>query len=293
MFGMRESPVRAPGRLDVLGAGILSVALVALLLPISKGQTWGWGETRTLGLLALGGVALVGFVVVELRVREPLIDIRLMTRRGVWATDLVGLILGFAMYGSFLLIPMLLQLPAATGYGFGKSVSTAGLFLLPTVLMMVVCAPVGGLLSRRFGPKTPMLLGPVIAVAAFTLPALAHDAIWQLLFSGILTGAGIGLAYAAMSNAIIDSVPDTQTSEAISVNSISRTIGSSIGTAAVAAVLSAHSTIQGMPTDHAFVVGFGVGAGMAILATLAALILPRRSAATQPQSYEKAATQGI
>src|SRR5262249_5305647 len=107
IFGMKESPVRTPGRLDVLGAGILSVTLVALLLAISKGQTWGWGDAKTVGLLAFGVVALVVFVVVELRVREPLIDMRLMKLRGVWTTDVVALILGFAMFGTFVLVPTL------------------------------------------------------------------------------------------------------------------------------------------------------------------------------------------
>ncbi|MFK3979320.1 MFS transporter [Micromonospora sp. NPDC050397] len=268
VFGMRESPVRTPGRLDVLGAAILSVSLVSLLLAISKGQSWGWGAANTVGLLALGAVALVAFVLVELRVREPLIDMRLMRIRGVWATDLVALILGFAMFGTFLLVPTLLQLPAATGYGFGKSVSEAGLFLLPTVLMMVVFGPLAGSLDRRYGPKVPMFLGAVAVVVAFALPALAHDAVWQVLASGVLTGAGIGLAFAAMSNAIIESVPAAQTGEATGVNTIARTIGSSVGTAVVAAVISSRSTARGLPTDAAFTSGFWVCAGVAVLAVL-------------------------
>src|SRR4051812_20538860 len=105
LFGVPESPVRTPGRLDLLGALILSVSLVALLLAISKGREWGWGDTKTIGLLVLGVVTLIVFVVVEMRVREPLIDMRLMAIRGVWATNLVGLTFGFAMFGTFLLLP--------------------------------------------------------------------------------------------------------------------------------------------------------------------------------------------
>ncbi|MEU8238446.1 MFS transporter [Actinoplanes missouriensis] len=274
IFGMKESPVRTPGKLDVLGATILSVSLVALLLAISKGQAWGWGEPKTIGLLALGAVGLIVFVLVELRVKEPLIDMKLMKIRGVWATDLVALILGFAMFGTFLLVPTLLQLPEATGYGFGKSVSQAGLFLLPTVVMMVFFGPVAGILNRKYGPKLPMFLGAIFVVVAFTIPALGHGAIWQVLASGILTGAGIGFAFAAMSNAIIESVPAAQTGEATSVNTIARTIGSSIGTAVVAAVITSNTTPQGLPTDAAFTNGFWVCAGVAVLAVVAALALP-------------------
>ncbi len=274
VFGMKESPVRTPGRLDWLGAGILSVGLVAALLAISKGQAWGWMETKTLSLFVIGVVALVVFVLVELRVREPLIDMRLIANRGVWATNLVALALGFAMFGTFLLMPTLLELPTATGYGFGKSVSQAGLFLLPTVVMMVVFGPLSGILDRRFGPKVPLFLGTLLVVGAFALPAIGHGSLWQLLGSGILTGAGIGLAFAAMSNAIIESVPAAQTGEATGVNAIARTIGSSIGTAVVAAVITSHSTPTGLPTDEAFTAGFWVCAGVAVLAVLASLALP-------------------
>jgi EmrB/QacA subfamily drug resistance transporter len=274
IFGMKESPVRTPGRLDVLGAGILSIGLVTLLLAISKGQAWGWSNTKTVGLLAVGVIALIVFVQVELRVKEPLIDLRLMKIRGVWATDLVALVLGFAMFGTFVLIPTLLQLPAATGYGFGKSVSQAGLFLLPTVVMMVLFGPLAGLLDRRFGPKVPMVIGTSLVVVAFVLPALGHGAVWQVLASGVLTGAGIGFAFAAMSNAIIESVPAAQTGEASGVNTIARTIGSSIGTAVIAAIISSNSTSRGLPTDRAFTMGFWACAGVAVLAVLAALALP-------------------
>ncbi|MBM2614152.1 MFS transporter [Actinoplanes sp. LDG1-06] len=288
IFGMKESPVRTPGKLDVIGATILSVSLVGLLLAISKGQAWGWGDAKTIGLMALGVVGLVVFVVVELKVREPLIDMRLMKIRGVWATDLVALILGFAMFGTFLLVPTLIQLPAATGYGFGKSVSQAGLFLLPTVVMMVLFGPLAGILNRKFGPKLPMFLGAVFVVVAFALPAIAHGEIWQVLLSGILTGAGIGFAFAAMSNAIIEAVPATQTGEATSVNTIARTIGSSIGTAVVAAVITSKTTAQGLPTDDAFTVGFWVCAGVAVLAVVAALALP-----SAHRRHEEAVSAGV
>ncbi|GAA1036505.1 MFS transporter [Virgisporangium ochraceum] len=282
VFGVPESPVRTPGRLDVLGAAILSVSLVSLLLAISKGREWGWTDPLTVGLLVLGTAALVSFVLVELRVKEPLINMRLIALRGVWATNLVGLAFGFAMFGTFLLIPMLLQLPAATGYGFGRTVTQAGLFLLPTTVTMLVFGPLSGLLDRRFGPKLPMFLGAVFVVAAFTLPAVMHDQLWHIVASGLLTGAGIGLAFAAMSNAIIETVPASHTGEATGVNAIVRTIGGSVGTAVIAAVVAAVADARGLPSDSAFTEGFWVCAVVAAVAIVAALALPsaRRRRAT-------------
>ncbi|MEC5150633.1 MFS transporter [Cryobacterium sp. GrIS_2_6] len=233
----------------------------------------------TLGLLSaiLGALALVVFVVVELRVKEPLIDMRLFKIRGVWTANVVGLVFGFAMFGTFVLVPTLLQLPTVTGYGFGESVSSAGLFLLPTVLMMVVFGPVAGILVRKIGPKPPMVFGALFVTAEFVIPALNHAELWQVVVSGQLTGAGIGLAFVAMSNAIIESVPIHQTGEASSVDTIARTIGSSIGTAVIAALITSHGTSQGLPLDDAFTIGFWVCAAVAVLAIISALAAPSMS----------------
>jgi EmrB/QacA subfamily drug resistance transporter len=286
--GVPESPVRAPGRLDLLGAAILSVSLVALLLAISKGREWGWTDGATLGLLVGGAVALLVFVLVEARVAEPLVNMHLMGLRGVWSTNLVGLAFGFVMFGTFLLIPTILELPSATGYGFGKSVSEAGLFLLPTTVAMLVFGPLSGLLDRRFGPKVPLFLGAASVTVAFAMPAVAHGSLWLILVSGAFSGAGIGLAFAAMSNAIIGSVPATHTGEATSVNSIVRTIGGSVGTAVVAAVLAADTTAQGLPTDASFSAGFWVCAGVGVLAVVASLALP-----SAHRLHERAVQEGV
>lgn len=274
VFGMEESPVRKPGRLDVAGTAVLSVALVSLLLAVGEGEDWGWSSAATLGLLVLGVLALAAFVLVELRTAEPLVDVRLFTVRGVWTAHLVALAFGFAMFGTFLLVPTLLQLPTQLGYGFGKDVTQAGLYLLPTVVAMVVAGPVAGILVRRVGPKVPMVVGGVAVVAAFVVPAVSHAHLWQVVLSGILTGVGIGMALAACSNAIIEAVPATQTGEAISANTVVRTIGSSIGTAVIAAVITSHSTPQGLPTDAAFDAGFWAATGVGVLALLGALLAP-------------------
>jgi EmrB/QacA subfamily drug resistance transporter len=274
VFGMPESPIRTPGKLDLLGTTILSIGLVSLLLAISEGETWGWGDLKTVGLLILGGIALVAFVLVELRVESPLIDVRLFRFRGVWTAHVVALVFGFAMYGTFVLVPTLLQLPSATGYGFGKTASESGLFLLPTVLVMIVVSPISGLLVRRVGPKPPLVAGGIFLTAAFVLPAIAHGELWQVLLSGVLTGAGIGFGLAAASNAIIESVPMEQTGEAISANTIARTIGSSVGTAVIAALISSHADAVGLPSGDTFTIGFWVCAGVAVLAIMIAIAAP-------------------
>jgi EmrB/QacA subfamily drug resistance transporter len=277
IFGMKESPVRKPGRLDLLGTFVLAVSLVSILLAISEGQTWHWGNYKTVGLLILGAVAMVAFVLVELRVKEPLIDVRLFKIRGVWTAHVVSLVFGFAMFAMFILFPTLLELPKVLGYGFGKTVTEAGLYLLPAIIAMVIFAPLAGALIRRVGPKPPLIFGGIFLTASFLIPAISHKDIWEIVVSVILTGAGIGLALASLSNAIIESVPANQTGEAISANTIARTIGSSIGTAVIAAIISSQSQatpLGAIPLDKGFEIGFWVCAGVAALAILIAIAAP-------------------
>ena len=153
---------------------------------------------------------------------------------------------------------------------------------------MVIFGPLAGLLDRRFGPKVPLFIGAVVVAVGFGVPALSHGELWQVVLSGVLTGAGIGLCFASMSNAIIESVPSAQTGEATSVNAIARTVGSSIGTAVIAATISSYATPQGLPTDDAFTIGFAVCGGVAVLAIIAALLVP-----SARRRHQEALTTGV
>ena len=164
-----ESPIRTRGRVDWLGALLLAGWLVALLLPISEGRSWGWTSARVLGLFAASAVIALIWVAVEIRSREPLVDMRMMRLRGVWTTNLTAILLGAGMFGSFILIPQLIELPKSTGYGFGGSVTQGGLYLLPSTVMMVVFSVVAGRLVRSVGPRLPLILGTSVSVASFLL----------------------------------------------------------------------------------------------------------------------------
>lgn len=121
----------------------------------------------------------------------------------------------------------------------------------------------------------PLLLGSTAGVAAYVVPAISHAASWLLLLSGALSGIGIGLAQAAMTNAIIDSVPPSQTDIATSLNAIVRTIGGSLGSAVLAVILTSHISPHGIPAERAFTTGFWICAAVAAVGALASLALPR------------------
>ena len=179
----------------------------------------------------------------------------------VWTTNLTGLLVGFGMFGSFILIPQLVQMPAETGYGFAASVTEAGLFLLPSAAVMLVAGPLAGALGNRYGSRVPLVLGTIIATAAFALLAVAHDERWEIYLAGALMGVGIGFSFAAMANLIVDAVPQEQVGVATGINSIMRTIGGSLGAQIAASIVATHLiTGSTLPAESGFEIAFVLSA---------------------------------
>jgi EmrB/QacA subfamily drug resistance transporter len=279
-FFVPESPVKSPARIDWLGALGLAVGLSTVLLAVSEGNRWGWGSVRVLGLIAIGLVVLGAWIRFELREPEPLVDMRMMRLRGVWTTNLTSLMVGFGMFGAYLLLPQLVQMPPAAGFGFGATVTEAGLFLLPSALVMLFAGPIAGVLGARFGARVPLLIGIVVAIASFVLFAVAHDARWQIYLGSALNGVGIGLSFAAMAALIVDAVPQAQTGVATGMNTIMRTVGGALGAQIAASIVSAHVTTGGLPEESGFTEAFAASAFALTLALAAGILIPRRRVET-------------
>ena len=272
-----ESPIKAPARIAWGAAALLSGGLAAVLLAVSQAGTWGWGSPKTLGLVALGLILLGVWVRAELASRAPLVDMRIMRLRGVWTVNLAGFLLGFGMYGSFILLPQFVEQPESTGYGFGASVTEAGLFMLPSTLGMLITGPMAGRLERRFGSKPPLIAGVIAAAASFVMLAVAHSDHIDIYVASALLGIGIGLSFAAMANLIVIAVPADQTGVATGVNTIMRTIGGALGSQIIASILTANViAATGLPSEHGFTVAFWLGAVVLLVGVLASWAIPGR-----------------
>lgn len=276
-----ESPVRTQGRIDLASAVLLSGWLVCLLLAVSEGRLWGWTSGRTLGLL-LGAVVLAAaWVRSELRSDSPLIDMQMMRVPAVWTTNLVALLFGVGMYALFAFLPQFLQTPEVAGYGFGVSVTVSGLLLLPQSAATFVAGLASGRLSTRHGSKRVLVAGAGLSALALAGLTFAHGALWQVLVATVVSGLGFGLAYAAMSNLVVEAVPASQTGVASGMNANIRTVGGALGGAVLASVVTAGARPDGLPVEAGYTHGFGVLLGTAVLAALVALLVPltRRPAA--------------
>ncbi|MEK8145266.1 MFS transporter [Streptomyces sp. M10(2022)] len=153
-------------------------------------------------------------------------------------TNLASLFVGFGMYASMLIVPQLLQFPEATGYGLGESMLTAGLWMAPGGVMMMLISPLGGKLTDSRGPKFTLLSGVLIIAAAYGLGIVLMGSAWGLMLFLMVSSSGVGLAYGAMPALIMSSVPLSETAAANGFNTLMRSLGTSIGAAVIGVVLS-------------------------------------------------------
>jgi EmrB/QacA subfamily drug resistance transporter len=269
------SPPVARTRVDWLGAFVLSLALVAVLLAVTKGESWGWGSGRALGLLAGGAAALAVWVRVEAVREQPLIELRVLRDRVVASTNLAAFLVGFAMFSSFLLIPRFAQTPEAAGYGFAMSVTASGFLMAPTAAAQLLAGPLAGPLGVRVGMRLTLALGAALASGAFVLLGFFHAHPWEFVVGGILLGAGITFALASMANLIVESVPQSEVGIATGINTIMRTVGGAFGSAGGTAIIAAHVTDNGLPAERGYTIAFLASAGGGALAIGAALLIPR------------------
>ncbi|RLV56726.1 MFS transporter [Aeromicrobium phragmitis] len=273
-----ESPVRTPGRFDVLGAVLLSAALVCLLLPISKGSVWGWGEPIVIGLLASSVALLAVWVPVELRINQPMVDLRTSARRPVLITNVASIFAGMAMFVNMLVTVQILQQPTGIGAGFGLDVTAAGLAMVPSGLAMVAISPLSGWLLGRWGGRVVLLVGASLMTLTYIGRVFYADSVAAVVVGSTLVGIGTALTFAAMPTLIMSSVPITETASANGLNSLVRSIGTSLASTLVAAIMAAYTVEAAgaaFASEQAFHLVLWLGALAAGICAGLATLIPR------------------
>jgi EmrB/QacA subfamily drug resistance transporter len=270
------SPVRAPGRINWLGALLMSAWLVTGLIAVSEGPTWGWRNTTVLGLFAVTIVLTALWVWSEVTSDSPVVDMTMMRIPAVWSTNLAALLFGFGMFAMFITVPQFVETPVAQGYGFGASITQSGLFLLPFAVAMLLVAPLTGRIAIAVGSKPILVAGSVFAAASYGLLAVAHGQAWNIYAASGLLGIGIALGYASMANLIIEAVPAHQTGVATGMNTNIRNIGAALGSGIATSIIVSSLLKSGYPKEHGYTVSFAVSGISLVIAALAALKIPNR-----------------
>jgi MFS family permease len=274
-----ESSVRTPGRFDYLGAVLFSLALASTLLAISKGGEWGWGSRWVIGLLCVSFLSLLVWFPYELRVNDPMVDLRTAARRPVLLTNVASIGVAFALFVNLLASGQQLQMPTATGYGFGLTVTQAGLAMMPTGLAMVFLSPVSGRMLVRLGGRVTLLIGAGIMSAAYVFRVFSTGSVAEVVLGASLVGIGAALSFAAMPTLIMAHVPITESASANGLNSLMRAIGGSTASAVLAAVLSSVSATaagRSFPSLTAFEEMYWISAATSLLAVVVVARIPTR-----------------
>ncbi|WP_231445955.1 MFS transporter [Brevibacterium zhoupengii] len=276
-----ESAQRAGGRFDFLGAIGLSIGLLCLMLAISKGGDWGWGAGLTIGLFIAAVVVFLFWGFYQLRTKEPMVDLRTTAKRQVLFTNLAGIAFGFASLAIQLIVPQIVQMPEATGYGIGGTLLQAGLVMTPQGIVIMCAAPLSARISRTLGPKAALMIGAVVVAVGYGLNIVMMNELWQLIIVSCIIGAGIGIAYGALPLLIMGAVPRSETGAANSLNALLRSIGSSLASALSGVILAQMVITVGdhaLPSADGFRVIMAIGCAGALLALLLAAFLPKKSA---------------
>ena len=249
MVMVPESPIRSPGRIDCPAACCWPAGWWRCWWPSARGRAGAGRPPRRSACSRSPCVLAVAWVVVEQR------DGRAAGRhddaarlRPVWTTNLSATLIGFGMFASFVLIPQFVETPTSTGYGFGASVTEAGLFLLPATVAMLLAGPVAGKMSVTVGSRVPLALGALVSALAWAMlarrPLAAAGRSTRPTF---IMGLGIGLAFASMVNVIVESVRPEQTGVATGMNVIFRNIGGALGGQISASILTAGGRRRRVP----------------------------------------------
>lgn len=236
---LTESPVRTRGSFDYVGAIVLSIALTALLLALSKGSQWGLLSGTTVLTVVLAAVSLAIWVPLELRVRNPLVDLRVAARPAVVLVNIVSIFAGFGMFVNMLVTTQQLQLPEATGYGLGLDVLQTGIWLAPGALVFGAMAPVSATMIRRRGAQAALFVGALVMAMAYVARVFLSHELWHVVVGSMLVSLGTSMVFAAMPTLIMQSVPVTETASANGLNTLMRSIGTSTASAVVALVATA------------------------------------------------------
>ncbi|MDV3123728.1 MFS transporter [Mycobacterium sp. 21AC1] len=270
-------------RFDPLGTLGLAAGLVLLLLPISKGSTWGWANPTTLGMLAAAAVTFTVFGWWQLRAPSPIVDVRTTLKRPVLLTNLSSIAVGFGMFAMSLVAPQLLQMPSGTGYGLGQSMVAAGLWMAPGGLAMMLAAPMAARVISARGPKFTLVTGSTIIAAGYLLGTqLLGSAAGVLVFS-VIVSTGVGFAFASLPALINSAVPVSETGSANGINTLARSLGTSTSSAVMSAVLAGMTVnVAGhiLPSLNGFRTALLIAALAAAGAALIALAIP---AAARPR----------
>jgi EmrB/QacA subfamily drug resistance transporter len=281
----RDRGIGWAGGADVLGAVLVTAALMLGVYTIVKAQEFGWGSLHTLGLGAVAVALLAGFVAWEGRARHPLMPLQMFRSRNIAGANLVQMLFVGGMFGMFFLGSLYMQ--RVLGY----SPLRIGLAFLPVALLIgALSVGVAARLIIRYGPRATLIPGLLLGAAGlalFTQAPVGGSYVSDLLPSMVLVGVGAGLSFPALMTLAMSGAEPSQAGLASGLVNTTQQVGGALGLAVLATLASTHTTTllhQGKAAAPALVGGYHFAwlIGTALLvAALVAAVTVLRGAPTQ------------
>ena len=236
-------------RFDLLGFLTIAGGLFALLLALSEGQDWGWTGYRVISLLAGAAILLALFVIIELEVEHPLLDVRVFKHWPYTNSLLLISVLMVGLFATLFYIPLFLQ--QAQGIG----AFDAGLLLLPQALVMAVLMPIAGRLYDRIGPRWPAVIGlMIVAIGTYALHTMTLDITrGEIAALLALRAGGMGMAMMPIMTGGVAAVPAAMVGAASAFNNVAQRSAAALGLAVLTALMT--SQRAQMLTDRTALIG--------------------------------------
>jgi EmrB/QacA subfamily drug resistance transporter len=261
-------------QLDLVGLVLVAAALLALVWAPVRAPSIGWDSGEVIGALVIGAVLMAMFFAWQRRARYPMLPLEYFGRRGFSTANGVIFFVFFSLIGSLFMIAQMFQV------GLGYDPLEAGLRILVWTAMPMLVAPVAGVLSDKIGNKPFMVLGPLLQAGGLLwlgLVATPDVSYSTLVAPLVIAGIGIGMVFPTVANAVVASVPVTDSGVAAGTNNTLREAGGVFGVAALSAVFAGYG---GYESPAAFMDGFKaaeiVAAAVVVAGTLAAVLAPNK-----------------
>lgn len=225
---------------DGVGIGLMATGLVALLTVLEEGETDGWfASSFIIALSVVALVTLTAFIVWELRTPAPAVNLRILRNLSFSSGTFIGGVLGVALYGSLILLPVFLQ--RLLGY----DATQAGLALMPRGLSMVILMPIAGALYNRLGVYVMVPFGLILsAYAGFMMARFTQDSsLAQIMLPQAVQGAGFAFMFVSLATSALSTIPRAQMQSATGLFSLTFQLGGSLGTAIIITLLDHRVTI--------------------------------------------------
>lgn len=262
---------------EPIGAALLTLGLIAVLVAVAQGSTWGWASPAVVSLTVSGLVVLGVWVAQQLRTAHPLVELRLLRHPAVLAGDICAMVLSVAMYMNLASVTEFVQLPRSSGFGFSASVVVAGLILVPMAAFMLAGSRALPMLLERVAVRVVLSIGCLLVGASAAFFVLWHGSLWEAFAMMAILGAGLGTTYAAIPGLIVQSVPRHETGSAMGFYQVVRNTGFSFGSAIAATILAGHtSSVSHEPTLGGYRTVFWGAAMVCIIAAGLAWVLSAR-----------------